>query len=402
MTSAATVGEALATKSAPGELDVPLGRHIAALDGVRGAAILAVVVYHFGGLRDAPASWLEKGLLLVTRVGWCGVDLFFVLSGLLITGILLDTREAANRFTSFYMRRFLRIFPLYYAVLLGYFVVVPWISGRPATGAGEQVWYWTYLCNWSTSFQADTRTPLLSHFWSLAVEEQFYLVWPALVFFTRRQTLARLCVAVATVVLLTRVAMVGLHFPPIAIHRLTVCRIDALALGGLAAIVLRRPAWLRAVYPRLRVAAAVLCALLLAVAVASHGFLEDSTVVETAGLSLLGLLFAILVVQVVVESSGGGGRTARIFGNPALRWLGKYSYGIYVYNFLLYVAVVEPVSAFAAAQTGTLRTVVHLGFLVGGLAASAAVAVVSWYLLESPLLGLKRLFTADAPSRRGT
>lgn len=376
--------------------DAPFRGHIAPLDGVRGAAVLAVVLYHFGTVRCAPASWSERGAILATHAGWCGVDLFFVLSGLLITGILLDSRDAENRISSFYMRRFLRIFPLYYAVLLGYFVVVPAITGRPATGSGEQIWFWTYLCNWSTSLQPEDRAPMLTHFWSLAVEEQFYLVWPALVFHARRETLARICVAVAVAAPLVRIAVLRLGLPEMAAHRLTLCKVDALVLGGLAAIVLREPAWLRAVVPRLRAAAVVLGALLLGVWALSHGLDHDSFIVETAGLSLLALLFTILVLVVVVEASSGG-PLARLFGNRALRWLGKYSYGIYVYNFILYVAVVDPVSAFVGAREGAMRTVLRFVFIAGGLLASAAVALASWRVLESPLLNLKRFFTV----RRG-
>ncbi len=103
---------------------------------------------------------------------------------------------------------------------------------------------------------------MLAHFWSLAVEEQFYLFWPALVFSTRPRTLARICVAVAVGALAARVLLLRLGAPDMMVYRLTLTKVDPLVLGGLAAIVLRDPTWLRAVYPRLRAAAAVLVGLL--------------------------------------------------------------------------------------------------------------------------------------------
>jgi peptidoglycan/LPS O-acetylase OafA/YrhL len=163
------------------------------LDGVRGIAILLVLVYHltlYGGM--APnGPFLDRLWRTWTLPLGLGVDLFFVLSGFLITGILLDTKDGPDYFRNFYARRFLRIFPLYYATLAATFLLIPAVRL-------DAVWYWTYLINYRFADVGWPRVAYLGHFWTLAVEEQFYLVWPALVFFVPRRVLPWLCVAAVT------------------------------------------------------------------------------------------------------------------------------------------------------------------------------------------------------------
>src|SRR5262249_2846553 len=136
-----------------------------------------VVLFHFSGifrLRESTAV----GTILAR--GWMGVDLFFVLSGFLITGILLDSRGADGYFSSFYARRFLRIFPLYYGFLALWFLVLAYVFGSAYSdlfARERQVWFWSYTANWGRPDELGA----LGHFWSLAIEEQFYLVWPLVV-----------------------------------------------------------------------------------------------------------------------------------------------------------------------------------------------------------------------------
>ena len=147
------------------------------LDGIRGLAIL-VVLLHNVGYFDEPADSLALKLLRVAfGAGWTGVQLFFVLSGFLITGILLDTKRDAHYFRSFYLRRILRIFTLYYLTLAVAFVLLPHLVDLdewPARARHSQSWYWTYLINWTGPFLG--AVPGFPHFRSLAIDEQFYLV----------------------------------------------------------------------------------------------------------------------------------------------------------------------------------------------------------------------------------
>src|SRR5262249_31198346 len=123
--------------------------HVPALDGVRGLAILLVIIHNAGGPVGPSEGVVMKLFDVVTNVGWVGVQLFFVLSGFLITGILLDTRGKARAWSAFYMRRVLRIFPLYYAALIVAFVGAKLVLGRPATAEAHALWYFLYVSNWS-------------------------------------------------------------------------------------------------------------------------------------------------------------------------------------------------------------------------------------------------------------
>src|SRR6185503_19750329 len=158
--------------------------HVPSLDGIRGLAIAIVLVHNGTFILHGSHATLPKVAAAVAAAGWLGVQLFFVLSGFLITGILLDSRTRPQFFRTFYTRRTLRIFPLYYAFLASALFIVPLLANVPdwhATALRNQVFYWTYTSNWANPL--GYAIPGLSHFWSLAVEEQFYLFWPVVVFF---------------------------------------------------------------------------------------------------------------------------------------------------------------------------------------------------------------------------
>src|SRR6266704_2509367 len=164
----------------------PLRQHaFPGLDGVRGIAILLVMFFHFANMK--PASKIDGYFYAFTHYGWSGVDLFFVLSGFLITGILVDARGSPSYFKAFYARRALRILPAYYGFLFVIFVVLPLLG----LGAGanymlarqHQGWYWLHLTNVMMAIgeiPGHGSNPS-TRFWSLAVEEQFYFLWPAIV-----------------------------------------------------------------------------------------------------------------------------------------------------------------------------------------------------------------------------
>jgi len=154
---------------------IPLSRrNLPGLDGVRGLAILAVMLTHIS-LQTIALNPMLRGLF---ALGWSGVDLFFVLSGFLITGILLDTHQCANYFRSFYARRVLRIFPLYFGFLTVALLVFPYVVSPEFMPAPSHRWmYVCYVANWLPHAQWH----VLTHFWSLCVEEQFYFIWPLVV-----------------------------------------------------------------------------------------------------------------------------------------------------------------------------------------------------------------------------
>ncbi|MGH7179181.1 MAG: acyltransferase family protein, partial [Tepidisphaeraceae bacterium] len=170
--------------------------HVPALDAVRGVAILSVMVFHFAA-EAADGSAVANAFLRVSVLGRCGVDLFFVLSGFLITGILYDTRDSERYFRTFYARRILRIFPLYYGTIAVLAVFVPFVlrmdiaEHRPFVA--NQHWLWLYLTNFAQAFGHPEAMGRLGHLWSLAIEEHFYLAWPLVIFFFNRESAIRAC-----------------------------------------------------------------------------------------------------------------------------------------------------------------------------------------------------------------
>jgi peptidoglycan/LPS O-acetylase OafA/YrhL len=229
-----------------------LGGRMPQLDALRAFAILAVILHNAGakGL-EHPAGIFVKLVEFAATTGWVGVQLFFVLSGFLITGILVDGRGDPHQLRNFYMRRVLRIFPLYYAFLFIAFVLLPLIGIMPTwleVSYTHQFWYWTYLINWAEPFLGTVE---LGHIWSLAVEEQFYILWPILVIAVRRRTLAYVCLGLILSAIVTRILLIH-HDPEFAskaAYMFTIARWDSLALGALLALALRDRFW----YERLRV-----------------------------------------------------------------------------------------------------------------------------------------------------
>jgi peptidoglycan/LPS O-acetylase OafA/YrhL len=365
------------------------GGRLAPLDGVRGLAILIVVIHNVAFVLRPSTLYPLKLVSAVTATGWIGVQLFFVLSGFLITGILLQTRTGQGYFRNFYIRRTLRIFPLYYAFLIGALVLFPLVAdpGWTAIARKNQWWYWTYTSNWSSPF--GHVIPGLSHFWSLAVEEQFYLLWPLIVWLLSPRALKALCVVVIAVTPLIRWALATYGLPAQASYEFTIARWDALAFGALLAILMRDDgsrAWLARHMARIT---GLVVVALLAFLVVEHGFHEDDVQVQVIGQAIAGALFFSLVYFSVVPAAGETSRVQRVLSAPSLRFLGKYSYAIYVFHFPIHRLasrwLAEPVNG-ADTYWRLLRLLVY-GAGVG--AASVLLAMLSWRILEKPFLDLK-------------
>ena len=374
----------------PEESPPAAGAHHPALDGLRGVAVLLVLAFHFLHI-DGEGGVAERSLLSTTRVGWAGVDLFFVLSGFLITGILLDARGGSGYFRAFYARRVLRIFPLYYAYLAVLFLLLPRLLPTLDVKAETQGWLWTYLGNVLFAREGGFHaSPFTGHFWSLAVEEQFYLAWPLVVWLVPRRRLAVVCAALVLGAFMLRLSIHRTTFNATAAYVLTPARMDALALGALVAIAAREPGW----WPRLRrFAPWGLGASALAVgAVWVHqgGLFGGDPVVQVWAFGPLAAGFAALLVLAL--DGGGGSRLTRVLARPALRGAGKYSYGLYVLHYPIFLAL-------EAAGFTSLALASALGSRMAGMAAFTAVAgaatfaaaILSWNLLEKRFLRWKDL-----------
>ena len=369
---------------------------IAPLDGVRGVAILLVVLHNTGAVSGALSSFALKLWASLVNPGWVGVQLFFALSGFLITRILLESKGADGYFRRFYVRRALRIFPLYYAAIALVFFVAPHVSGLEtlaARGTRSSLWYWSYLANWVQPFGG--LVPSLGHFWSLAVEEQFYIVWPALVLVLRERSLAILCAVMAIGALAVRFTFFLIYAPDTAgsaAYDFTIARCDALALGALVAVLVRHPQTMVAVRRWAWRATLGIAALLAVIFVRQRGFSSLELPVATVGQTLLATLSALLVLLCVSPASDAA--TIRLQGamsTPWLRSIGKYSYAIYVIHLPLSNVLRPHIAAQLASGDATTRVDEYVAYVVAIFALSYLLAVVSWNVIEQPFLELKKL-----------
>jgi peptidoglycan/LPS O-acetylase OafA/YrhL len=337
------------------------------------------------------------------------VDLFFVLSGFLITGILLDTKASSHYFRNFYVRRVLRIFPLYYGFLVVVFVLAPaaisvWgLQPRFANLLGEtyydnyqtvvsnQAWLWTYCSNISYVFGYKDWF-FMGHFWSLAVEEHFYLIWPFLVFFLNRRALLATCVGCIIGALALRVVLVCLVSDRWTVYLLTPCRMDGLALGAILAVLARDGRGTMTWFSRHAARIALVCTAILAAGFAWQNTPHQGTYfTETVGHTLLVVLSAaVLFVALVAPPSS---RRYVILTSGPLLFLGKYSYGLYVLHRPLIYPLKKLVPVERLAEFFGSALLGNLCFLAMNLVLSIVLAVACWYLYESHFLKLKRYFT---------
>jgi peptidoglycan/LPS O-acetylase OafA/YrhL len=357
-------------------------QRITALDGIRGIAIVLVLLFHFPQF-----AWMRP----ISGLGWCGVDLFFVLSGYLITGILYSTKNKPHYFRNFYVRRSLRIFPLYYGFLLLVIVALPnFVDGKwlgLETLPGRKAEFFLYYANFAVIFKG-WPPHALGAFWSLAVEEHFYLFWPLLVRFSPNEKLLRRCGAVVVLAICGRLALAFFKAPWTAEYYLTTSRMDSLALGGFTAILLRQhPGWpgRRGVIGLAGGAVAILAGV--ALWRGSLGF--DDWPMRTLGYTVLAVLFACLVGYVGTTD----GRLGRFVSNPILVSFGRYSYGIYIFHVLVLTICERSLGPWLFPKLGLpVESPLRLFVLSMGLVFT--IAYLSWHFYEKHFLALKERFVS--------
>ncbi len=386
-------------KPAQPEVDPRLRGHIPGLDGVRGLAIAMVIVLHFIG-NTTPVSSLERIVVRVCEFGAFGVELFFVLSGFLITGILFDSKGRPGYFRGFYARRALRIFPLYYAILALVFWVAPLFLHAPSLAIldAHQGWAWAYAVNIYAAIHGDFGLPYIDHFWSLAVEEHFYFVWPLVVWACARGRLEKVSLVVLLLSFGARSPMAELHVNHVALYVLTPFRLDALCLGAFLAMKARDGrdglASLGRAAPR---TAAIAAAALVASYVFNrftNAFFES---LHEARTTLFVVLFGALLARAITAPAGS--LLSRFFESRVMRFLGKYSYGLYVYHhFFSWYFVSHRTEDALAARVGSHALAVVLQ-ATAGTAISTVIAVLSFHYFEERFLALKKLWPSPADAR---
>ena len=374
-------------------LGLKLSKRLPALDGLRGLAILMVLAFHFSPTDTTTIQTpFLKAWVAIANFGASGVDLFFVLSGFLITGILLDARGTSGYFRNFFARRALRIFPLYYAVLFACFVILPCLhefSPDELAVARRQGWFWTYTANILIGRFADW--PLrggrlsLDHLWSLCVEEHFYLIWPLFVRVLGRRALGWTCLAMIAAAPALRWCLYQRGDSTLAFYVWTPCRMDAMAMGAWLALLARRPdAGASIRHWALPAILASSVWMLLSMNDPAHGYVFAT--------SQMILIFAALIVLAVTSHPRQA--LTRILSTAPLQFFGKYSYAIYLLHPLLLRNVVERAMASRAverfAANSDLKRAIAL--LVLGLSVSAIAGCLSWYCFEKHFLKLKKHF----------
>jgi peptidoglycan/LPS O-acetylase OafA/YrhL len=365
------------------------GERVPALDGIRGVAIIWVVLYNTTDLLPSQLHGPWHALAFLVHPGWIGVQLFFALSGFLITGGLLETQNATNYFRAFYARRALRILPLYYTVLILLLIVAPALHLDPTqlhADLRQQLSLWLFAVNWTHGEPYG-----FGHFWSLAVEEQFYLFWPLIVHRLSARRLVEVCASIAVIALLMRGIMIGSGASSQTVYTATTSRLDALALGGAGACLLRIPAAKAWLVSRLGAVSFSALGLFVIGFPITHGYNPDTIPCQILGFSLLALCCAALVTTAAAGGEQASStRLARALSWPALRYWGKYSYAIYIFHQLIHKLWGEPwmVSRFSGHPPAYA---VYAYSLMIGLVSFCA-AFLSYHGLEKRFLALKSLF----------
>ena len=373
-----------------------LRKQIPALDGIRGVAIIWVVLHNATAMPMAPSQrWLHV-LPLLAHHGWIGVQLFFALSGFLITSGLLDTRGSAHYFRNFYAKRALRILPLYYSVLLVLLVLVPLLWRPPPPYSSEhQTPLWLFTSNWTQSVPYG-----FAHFWSLAVEEQYYLIWPLVVVGLAARRLLPACLWITAGALLLRCGLAAAGASTWTLYSNTACRMDALALGGAGACLVRIPQLAETLRARLPLLAAAALGIFVVGLPLTQLYNRDSPTGATYGYTLLAFSCAAFVTWTALLEGRAlaGFGVGSLLSCAPLRACGRYSYGMYVFHNLLHKLLGEPWLTRTFGKLPPLP-VVFL-YAAGVLLVTYALAFCSYHLLEKHFLRLKRSLAGAAGEPR--
>jgi peptidoglycan/LPS O-acetylase OafA/YrhL len=360
---------------------------------VRGIAILLVLLRHaiFGVgtiLQGPPQSKIASAILAAGQLSWSGVDLFFVLSGFLIGGILLDARNSPRYFQTFYFRRAYRILPLYFAVLMTFlFAHLPWYALLAPPGRFQplEIPWWAYATFTQNFWMAALGTFGLNSAgitWSLAIEEQFYLTVPFVIRRISRRYLTGVLLAVILAAPLIRVwlrATMGDH-AGLAAYVLTPARADALSLGVLCALLVRRDVvwdWLVNQLTVLRgITVALFCGLIF---ISVRGYDALSPQMTSWGYSWLALFYTGFLLLALVDT---GGPAQRLLRSRVLGRLGTLAYCLYLIHISLMQSFRHPLAHWF--PQAPVATWISGGILGAGTA--VLVASLSWRYFEKPLL----------------
>lgn len=361
------------------------------IDGLRAVAILAVLWHHY-------MSWAKYS---GAEYGWLGVDLFFVISGFLITSILLDLKyKKVPYFTTFYARRAFRIFPPYYVVLASYIVYSSAVHQIPAFSLwAKYIFYYSSLYLGHPDFPAYNVAPIVALgfgvLWSLSVEEVFYVLWAPIIRFIRQRYLLVLLLFVIVLCPILRWHVHTIDHPE---YFSFFFRMDALGLGALVAIAFRNHLFIKKRFMRWDRMCNYSCICLTATAVIFFAWSSGSLAlrqVTVIGISIADLWFASLIYY-VIRYAGEDVPLLRMLRGRTLGRIGKISYSLYLVHYPLRIVAIN-----LCSHLHLSRRPEAIGAVLVGLVLSFCAAYGMWYLVEAPSLRLKdRMFPSKGPSFR--
>ena len=366
--------------------------HIPSLDGVRGLSLLLVIGFHlqlFGMLAALPLQ-----LQLIASISWVSVDMFFVLSGFLITSILLRTRESPHYFKNFYVRRILRILPLYYLALFIIFVICPNFSIGSTSDFSKiydnKFWFLFYIQNIYIATRHEFFAFGINDLWTLAIEEQFYIVWPLFIYFIQKKWLKATAITIITMVLLMRIVLVCNDVNWSFNYYFTLCRIDSICFGALGAILLHENYTKQQLTTIVRILTIISITGLGIIFYKQEGFLISQNYTSSIGFTFIDALFFVLIIKL---ASGKMSILKKMFEFPFLRFIGKISYCMYIihnpliqFSKLYIIPITKTNDFFYRSLTG------NIVFVIIYLCIIISISLISWHLFEKWFLKLKRYF----------
>lgn len=365
------------------------------LDGLRGIAVVLVMALHLfsraGYFTEHPV--LET-LTFITTVGWVGVDIFFTLSGFLITSILLKSKTDEHYFRNFYVRRVLRIFPLYYAAIVFVLLFAPKVEPKFTEQLTTTLPIMLfYQQNWARLFNGFYITQYLGITWSLAIEEQFYFLWPFIVYKLNRDTLVKVSIGYIVVSITARI-LGTLLWPNVwqtsnFFYYTSFSRFEEMLFGGLLAVFLTydgsKDKVRRFATPLFFISFSVFIALhILSLPGMPHP--AHASLPLTLGGYTTAALFTVGLIGIFITHSPRN-LFRRIFGTPVLTFLGKYSYSMYLFHMTPTLIIMD---IFWHSELRGWKA--YILYPLTTYIATVVIALLTWNLLEKHMLGLKKYF----------
>lgn len=378
-------------------VQIQLSNRLIALDGLRGVAILMIMLRHFYNEEIIKSGYPIIGPIItkLALAGNYGVELFFVISGFLITQILLDSKNSPKYFLNFYLRRFLRIFPLYYGVLFLLFLILPHIVTFDAGAkdiASRQVWLWTFLSNthWAGGLWDSSNIFRLGHLWFLVVVVHFYIIWPWIVHKHEVQKIAYICLIGMMLCLMVRIFYTTVGGPELFTWS-SITKFDGLLCGSFLAAGFKSDNITHLITKHASKVTWFTGLLFFVLIFVPRKFMWDTaqywwTFMETISVVFFG---GILILALQEKST-----ISALMKHKILFTLGKYSYGLFVMHNIclpLFQWLFKP-SELSKTLNSPLSA--QIIFYILSIAASFLLAFTTWHLYEKHFLKLKNSFSS--------